>query len=272
MPTMSSPDRTGACLFCLSLDGPFVSCEHVVSQAFGNEDAVLPPGVVCDPCNNGPLSACDGAVVECPPIALMRATNFVPTKKRRLPLVQFAGGEVRARNDDGERVVEFEVPRGGGMTEGENSFELELPANWPIKKWERVSRGLLKSGLEMIAYKFGTPAALDPAYDGLRRAVLNGGYHGWVAHNVTNTPSSGCSIDFPPIPIPGTSRLGMLVGLNAFGVRLTTAWPGREDVFTQGEVSPEVAENVRVVRFAPGQRGVETLTTRLSVTFGSKGD
>jgi hypothetical protein len=69
------------CLFCLRKDGGFVSREHIFSEAFGNiEEKVLPPGVVCDRCNNGPLALADEELINFPPISLLRAERGIPTK------------------------------------------------------------------------------------------------------------------------------------------------------------------------------------------------
>jgi hypothetical protein len=51
------------CLFCKSSDGDFTSREHIFPETVGNTDlAMLPPGVVCDRCNNGPLARLDKAL------------------------------------------------------------------------------------------------------------------------------------------------------------------------------------------------------------------
>src|SRR4051812_36315096 len=70
----------GRCLFCLRTDGGFLGREHIVSEALGNTELVLPPGIVCDRCNNGPLSRADDALIGLPPITLLRAERGLPTK------------------------------------------------------------------------------------------------------------------------------------------------------------------------------------------------
>jgi hypothetical protein len=84
-PRSSEPLNAAGCLFCLRADGGFVSREHVFSEGFGNVDEkVLPPGVVCDRCNNGPLALADEELVNFPPISLLRAERGIPTKAGRL--------------------------------------------------------------------------------------------------------------------------------------------------------------------------------------------
>src|SRR5689334_21444546 len=59
-----TPLHEYGCLFCRRADGGFTSREHIFSEALGNFDEhVLPPGVVCDRCNNEKLSAADEALI-----------------------------------------------------------------------------------------------------------------------------------------------------------------------------------------------------------------
>jgi len=40
------------CIFCKSTTASFTSVEHIVPESLGNTEHLLPPGLVCDPCNN----------------------------------------------------------------------------------------------------------------------------------------------------------------------------------------------------------------------------
>src|SRR5690242_12986143 len=68
------------CLFCKRKDGSFTSQEHVLPEALMNDRLILPPGIVCDRCNNGPLSRVDQEFLNFAPIALMRTVYGIPTK------------------------------------------------------------------------------------------------------------------------------------------------------------------------------------------------
>src|SRR4051794_24599438 len=83
-------------MFCLRDDGGFLSEEHVIPETLGNETTVVPRGVICDRCNNGPLSVCDQALVTCPPISLLKTTQLIRNKKNRLPRANFGGSGIYA--------------------------------------------------------------------------------------------------------------------------------------------------------------------------------
>lgn len=83
------------CLFCLGNGGEFSSREHIFPETVGNTDlATLPPGTICDRCNNGPLSRLDQALCDYLPIAMRRATLGIPSKKGTAPTVRFAEGRI----------------------------------------------------------------------------------------------------------------------------------------------------------------------------------
>ncbi|HUP70794.1 MAG TPA: hypothetical protein VM142_13415 [Acidimicrobiales bacterium] len=83
------------CLFCLGSEGKFAGREHIFPETVGNTDlAMLPPGIVCDRCNNGPLSRLDRALCDYLPIAMRRATLGVPNKMGAPATVRFAEGRI----------------------------------------------------------------------------------------------------------------------------------------------------------------------------------
>lgn len=40
------------CIFCKEESSNSRSIEHIIPESLGNKDHVLPPGIVCDKCNN----------------------------------------------------------------------------------------------------------------------------------------------------------------------------------------------------------------------------
>lgn len=85
-------DRTTGCLFCGNSEGRFESEEHVIPMALGNnakkglvdEEIVLPPGEVCDPCNSKRLTAQDNALTSWSPISAMRSLSLVANRRGKL--------------------------------------------------------------------------------------------------------------------------------------------------------------------------------------------
>lgn len=83
------------CLFCLSSDGTFASREHIFPETVGNTDlAMLPPGIICDLCNNGPLSRLDKVLCDYLPIAMLRAFLGIPNKQGTAATVRLAEGRI----------------------------------------------------------------------------------------------------------------------------------------------------------------------------------
>lgn len=73
------------CIFCLSGNGPFKRKEHIIPESLGNDDFVLRPGLVCDPCNQYFGTEVEQRVLNSPPFSLERIAASVKTKKGRLP-------------------------------------------------------------------------------------------------------------------------------------------------------------------------------------------
>jgi hypothetical protein len=85
-------------LFTLPAEGwRFQDPEHMLPDSLGNVDHVLPPGVVCDRCNHGPLAIVDNALLEYPPISFMRVVRGVPTKAGKYPFAKFDNGTLTCR-------------------------------------------------------------------------------------------------------------------------------------------------------------------------------
>ncbi|MGF1939480.1 MAG: HNH endonuclease [Nostoc sp. ChiQUE02] len=80
---MSSPPFK--CLFCLSTKGPFQRVEHPIPESLGNDELTLPPGFVCDPCNQYFGAKVENFVINAPPFGVERVRCDVKTKKGKHP-------------------------------------------------------------------------------------------------------------------------------------------------------------------------------------------
>jgi len=70
------------CLFCTRGD-TFQRMEHPIPESLGNDDTVLPPGFVCDSCNQYFGSKLEREVLAVPPFNVERVAAAIRTKKGR---------------------------------------------------------------------------------------------------------------------------------------------------------------------------------------------
>lgn len=75
------------CIFCRSCTRGTVSEEHVIPESLGNVSHVLPPGIVCDKCNNYFASKVEKPVLNSPRFRVIRGMQEIPNKRKRFPFV-----------------------------------------------------------------------------------------------------------------------------------------------------------------------------------------
>lgn len=170
------PLRVGPCIYCRSEAGPFRSEEHVYPQGLGQDEIVLPPGFVCDPCNNA-LAPVDSYIVESP-IAVMRILAGGPTKTGKYQSAKFQNVSVEKvsphklsfdiKGKDDESWQHKELP------DGTHEIKMQFKSKEKLNA-ELLGRGMCKIALAMLAYKHHPSLALDPKYDEVRRFVRHGG-------------------------------------------------------------------------------------------------
>jgi hypothetical protein len=156
----STPNK---CLFCLRTDRRFTSEEHVLPEALGNDETVLPPGYVCDDCNAGVLATLEDRFVNFGPIAALRVQFVQYGKRGQLPSAQFAEGTWKRT---GPRTILISV-NGDPPALGDTvTFTDKRPFSA-----HHTARALFKIALELVAHRWGHAAALDPKYDAAREFV-----------------------------------------------------------------------------------------------------
>ena len=74
------------CIFCKSASGSFDSCEHIVPESLGNLEHILPPGIVCDKCNNYFSRKIEGPLLSTEFFRQARHRNGIPNKRKRIPV------------------------------------------------------------------------------------------------------------------------------------------------------------------------------------------
>ena len=103
---------TARCIYCLDASGTSRSVEHVIPESLGNTKLVLPPGVVCDRCNNYLSRKVEGPFLNSFPIRKLRFDQALPSKRGRVPRLEVAvaggGPAVLARAAGGPIVIAFD--------------------------------------------------------------------------------------------------------------------------------------------------------------------
>lgn len=84
---MSEKLHSLACIFCRSDASSSNSVEHIVPESLGNEEHILPKGVVCDTCNNYFARKIEGPLLETSYLKYARSTMGVPNKRGYVPPV-----------------------------------------------------------------------------------------------------------------------------------------------------------------------------------------
>lgn len=73
------------CVFCKNDSSDSRSVEHIIPESLGNLSHILPPGVVCDKCNNYFATKVEKPFLETDAIRQLRFQQSVPNKRGRLP-------------------------------------------------------------------------------------------------------------------------------------------------------------------------------------------
>lgn len=170
-------DIVNRCIYCLTTTGKFTSEEHVLPEALGNYDEVLPPGHVCDNCNNGVLSQLDNELSQSPLFAFQRVDAVPYTKQGKLPQAHFEGAtliktgplNVTLRADPGSDAIKVTREREDGWVE----FDVNLKSDRPFDE-RTLARALCKIGLGLVALDSGQEYACSNRYDAVRAFILEG--------------------------------------------------------------------------------------------------
>lgn len=206
------------CLFCLRSDRRFTSAEHILPEGIGNTEFLLPPGVVCDACNNGPLSEADQAFLNFMPVAFMRVTRGVPTKAGRPPETRLANAILRQVDPTN---VHAYLHGSRGAREIPGGFQASFTGRRMTAKYTaQVTRFLFKGALEFMHGDLGAAEAFDPKYDEVRRIALGAPYGGFLALTRSAKPHEKVSFMHWPIQIDGKNAIW--VQIDVFGVVMGT--------------------------------------------------
>jgi hypothetical protein len=174
------------CLFCKVDASTSRSREHIVPESLGNTKYILPPGVVCDRCNNYFSREVERPFLESAAITLLRFHESVPSKRGVVPPVfgmlmpHFPAVFWKEPKDSFAGHVGL-GPDAVRHVLASGSARIILPASGPPPNDRVVSRFLAKVGLEAMAGKLvdhpegleylATEPQLDMVRDHARRGT-----------------------------------------------------------------------------------------------------
>ena len=213
-------------------DGGFTTREHTFPESLGNTELVLPPGVVCDRCNNGQLSVLDQTICDFLPVKLRRTTLGIASKAGKIPVFTSANATAEhipgVDGADPTLVLTAKNPR-GALREVDRYPDGRVRMNWSGSGGRRMtpryaselSRALLKIALECAWIDHGE-IMLESRFDHIREGVLGEPRDGYflVANQGNPNETKGTlSYDFQRCD-EDTWR--MWVGTDLFGVYMQT--------------------------------------------------
>lgn len=124
------------CVFCKSNSDSSLSKEHIIPESLGNIDHVLPPGWVCDVCNNYLARKVEKPFLDNFYGRTSRAAQGIPNKKGRIP--PRVGLHPKSRT----KIEMFRAKDGTGWCVG--AAEGEDEGRW-VESIKRMSKGDLGS-------------------------------------------------------------------------------------------------------------------------------
>jgi hypothetical protein len=182
------------CLFCRMDTESSRSVEHIVPQSLGNLSHTLPPGVVCDRCNNYFATKVEKPFLECAAMTLLRFHQEIPSKRGRVPPIPgvlHPGFPAILRRHPGSGFVgSADVPPEAfaHILRQHNSM-LILPAGAELPSGPIASRFLAKAAMEgmaarLVRYPGGLKYLVEESQlDPLRNHARRGDNREWPFHS-----------------------------------------------------------------------------------------
>lgn len=239
--------RRRGCLFCRESDRDFVSVEHIVPEGMGNTTLVLPNGVVCDRCNNGPLSRLDRAFFDLLPIKARAITLGLAGKTGKVPTLNVTNGTLS--NPSGNN-IEFQHLERRALRETKRHPDGRVELKLKMQGGRRLtasygaelSSALLKIAFELSWLDHGE-RMLGAEFDHVRDAVFGRPRHGYLAvARRGNADQLGSEISYVMHPLADTRE-----GVGVVGCFLGTAL-GTDSVL-EAPVVPFDGEDVLMLSF-----------------------
>ncbi len=149
------------CILCKSLSDSSKSVEHIVPASLGNEDHVLPPGWVCDACNNYLSREVEAPFLNSEYGKRARFEMRIPSRRGRIPVVGAFHPQSRSEvnllhDDDGLSVFAAryeDEARFINVLRTQTHGSLYVPVSGAPSPSYETARFISKIGLEVLAYR-----------------------------------------------------------------------------------------------------------------------
>ena len=227
------------CIFCKQSSDDSRSIEHILPESLGNRSHTLPPGIVCDGCNNYFARKLEKPVLDTGHFRSLRFQQAIPNKKGNVPTqkaILRPNVIVELVREECGSIVVRVPPEHWDAVSSMGAGELMFPTDGPRPDDHLMSRFLAKVALEAMAFQLLAanypldPMIDEPQLDPLRDWARRGssGQH-WLFHqrliydvNHKHTDESGqtfqCLNEFDFF---GTEEGELYFCLAVFGVEYT---------------------------------------------------
>jgi hypothetical protein len=178
------------CIFCKKESTASRSVEHIIPESIGNTKALLPPGVVCDKCNNYFSQNVEKPFLEADAVKALRFHQSILSKKGKIPPVQalltpnFPVTMYRPKSGPYAGVIDVD-PDGIKHLMSSSHGMLVIPTSGREPEHLVVSRFLAKVAVEAIAERLmnvigGLEYLINEAqFDPIRRFTREGWPRDW---------------------------------------------------------------------------------------------
>lgn len=179
---------TKLCIFCKKDSSGSRSVEHILPESLGNKEHTLPPGVVCDACNNYFASNIERPVLESQHFVTARFNALIPNKRGKMPLLpamlmpvtprsgaRYSYPAEVTRGANGDFYMEAEPAAAGEIASGVIN-RLIIPASGEKPQRDIFARFLAKVAVECMALRTlaNAPEQLPKFIDDKQIASLSG--------------------------------------------------------------------------------------------------
>lgn len=144
------------CIFCKASSTSSVSVEHIIPESLGNQSNILPPGVVCDKCNNFFASKIEQPVLASGAFTSLRYWEAIPNKRKRFPTLDATVGDRRPAVLERDQLSRPHLTVPTDVFDDilqSSTYTLEITTNSEFPPPHLMSRFLAKCGLEVLAQK-----------------------------------------------------------------------------------------------------------------------